>query len=176
MNPTRTLIQVVLSLLLLVSSVSAREEKPAKFENARVGPYRLKVTYLNAPKGGEALEFTVTADSPDRAPASLSVIAIPGPRLSATPVNAQVRKLENGPWQGSVLLTQQGNWSLTLDADGRFGKATGQASVTAGYLDAPPLALAWLIGLLPILTMVGFVFWRASGKPVSLLSDGARVH
>lgn len=134
-------------------------------ERVQVGPYPVTVGFTVWPlRAMQSLDFTFEPDGgiADKS-GTIAAIAPDGrgdaDRLSRHPRNRDVWGLD------VESLTSPGRWTLRFTIDGPQGEGTGDLTVDVLEQPGPPLALSWLVGLIPLaLTLVFFaVVWIRTG-------------
>lgn len=148
----------LIALIIGGQPALAHEAGPLRSLDKRVGPYPVRVEYYTEPRGGQPLIFSI---EPSAATSGLryTVTAIPGTTVNAVPVRATVYATPDHPngVEGSVQLPVSGQWLLSIEIDGPQGLGTEDVPVLAGAPPAIPEWLGWLIGLLPVWAMAGFI-------------------
>lgn len=141
----------------------AQPSAPLKTIDVQVGRYPLQVSYYNDVQGGGTLEFGIAPQAGAPVPGGYLVTAVPGTLVNAVPVRASVAPDPERPGgvRGSVHLPVSGQWMLSINVIGAQGQAVDDVPILAAAPPAMPIWLGWLIGLLPVWTIVGFVLWRA---------------
>jgi hypothetical protein len=120
-------------------------------------PYVLQVTVAGDPvQAGDAASFRVIVEG-DVKSARLEARALPARGTPATPVRAQVSGgPEAGAFTGTVSLPVRGDWMLVLSATGPAGSGSVQIPLRASSPVVLPTWLGWLIGLSPLVGLIGF--------------------
>jgi hypothetical protein len=152
----------ILISMLLVGSASAHDTAPLRTINIRVGQYPLVVNYYNVPSAGQALEFTLQPEAALAAGLTYHVTAVPGMTVNAVPVKAVVQPDPDRPQyvSGRVNLPVTGQWLLNIEVNGPRGKSFEDVPILVGPPPVIPESLGWLIGLLPVWGILGFVGWQ----------------
>ena len=165
MRSFRTLALCTVLALLALSGAPAHAQSgaPLKTIDVQVGSYPLQVSYYNEVQGGGALQFGIAPQPGGAVPGSYVVMAVPGTIVNAVPVRASVGPDPERPGgvRGSVYLPVSGQWMLSVDVIGPLGHAVEDVPILAAAPPAIPVWLGWLIGLLPVWAIVGFVIWQA---------------
>jgi hypothetical protein len=143
----------------------AHDIAPEATTQARVGPYTVDVRYYTEPVGGRVLSFEIVPVGDAPAPSVYTVIAVPGPTTSATPVRAHLTPaIDHAGQTGLVNLPFGGKWLLDVEVDGPLGPGSADVPVIAALPTAVmPEWLAWMIGTLPLSTLSIFVVARLIG-------------
>ncbi|HEY1013894.1 MAG TPA: hypothetical protein VGE07_14380 [Herpetosiphonaceae bacterium] len=160
----RTLIALAALLAVAAPAVASAHGAPVKTIYKQIGPYRLRIDYYSEPRGGQALEFSLTPETPLPGNLRYHVMAIPGTLVDAVPVRARMDPsvYPGGEQHGAVNLPVSGQWLLSIDIQaGPSGPTFGDVPILAGAPPAIPEWLGWLIGLTPAWLLVGFVAWQA---------------
>ena len=159
--------QGALLVLLLTATASATVAPPSAL--VRAGPYLFRIEYLNEARGGQALEFRLKSENVPLDRVELHIRAIPGTNVDAVPVQAtlQLNSLDKRSVIGKVNLPVRGLWVLDLYAKGPRGEGAANAPILAATPPVLPVWLGWLIGLIPVFAILGFVTIRAV-RPTSL--------
>ncbi len=140
----------------------AHTTQPLRTIAVRVGQYPLVVSYYNEPSAGQALEFSIQPEAEHTDALAYQVTAVPGTMVNAVPVAAVVQPDPDHPQEvsGSVNLPVTGQWLLNIEVDGPRGKSFADVPILAGPPPVIPEWLGWLIGLLPVWAIVGFIGWQ----------------
>lgn len=148
---------------------------PARTVPVTAGSYRLEVLLYDEPvRAGREFSFSVDPVPGSLAPGErlqLVATATPAARVNAVPVRAGVGPHLDGPGgvAGQIYLPVAGSWTLRLDMQGPLGTAVAEVPLLAAPPPAIPIWLGWLIGLVPVWGLLGFVLtqawsaWRAGG-------------
>lgn len=156
---------LVLMLGVGGASASAHSGTPLKSFKVQAGPYPVMVNYYTTPRAGQALVFTIVPDSAAarRARIRYTATAVPGTMVNAVPVKAELDPdVDNaGAVGGTVNLPVTGQWLLSIDLDGALGPGQGDAPILAAAPPAIPEWMGWLIGMLPIWGILGFLIAQA---------------
>lgn len=150
---------ILLGLLAGTTSAFAHSDAPLRTITARGGPYELDISYYNEPRGGAPLVFSVAPESALNGPMRYTITAIPGTTVEAVPVKATLEDDADRPggvW-GQVNLPVSGQWLLSIEINGPLGPAQLDAPIVASAPSAIPVWLGWLIGLLPVWAMIGYI-------------------
>jgi hypothetical protein len=149
--------------LMGVGLAAAQDSAPTKTLNIRLGPYPVSVSYYNEPMGGQALIFSVTPETELSEPITYNITAVPGTMVNAVPVKAtwEADPAKPGAIRGQVNLPVSGQWVLFIEADGPLGRAAEDVPILAATRAAIPEWLGWMIGLLPVWALVGFILAQA---------------
>ncbi len=160
-----TLALLILGLALTAGAGRASAQN-APSGDYTAGPFKLRVTF-DRDTFKSAQEFYLTVERLD-GPAgdwNLDVTSEPSRSTSATPVKYSGDFHTSEPDKRLVKLQIpiSGNWSVRLSL--QSGTSTGQVSLPVMRVEPPPIIanwLAWLIGLTPVLGLLGFAFgqWR----------------
>ncbi|MDF2830082.1 MAG: hypothetical protein K0R01_3365 [Mycobacterium sp.] len=134
-------------------------------EHVQVGPYPVTVGFTVWPlRAMQSLDFTFEPDGGIAGKSgTITAIAPDGQeeadRLSRHPRNREVWGLD------VESLSSSGAWTLRFTVDGPQGEGTGDLAVDVLEQPGPPLALSWLVGLLPLALTVVFVavVWIRTG-------------
>lgn len=130
-------------------------------EHVQVGPYPVTVGFTVWPlRAMQSLDFTFHPEGgiADMA-GTLTAIAPDGQgeadRLSRHPRNRDVWGLD------VESLNSPGTWTLRFAIDGPQGEGTGDLAIEVLDQPGPPLALSWLVGLIPLALTLAFstVVW-----------------
>ncbi len=178
------LVGIVALLVVLVElgfSVAATTHgnTPVRVVHVNAGPYPLIVNLYKAPAdAGYALPFSLAPQQPISGKLSYDVFSVPVSTIHATPVRASLSpdaNTQNGV-QGAAEITVQGDWILQITVDGPSGKATASVPITATAPPAIPVWLGWLIGLIPLYGVLGFLLSQRRRKQThTSLEDGVLV-
>lgn len=148
--------------VVLVGRAAAHDTAPLRTINVRVGQYPLVVSYYNAPRGGQALAFTIQPEATVSEALTYQVTAVPGTFVNAVPVKATLGSDLDRPngVSGSVNLPVTGQWLLNIEVDGPRGASYEDVPVLVGPPPTIPMWLGWLIGLIPVWGIFGFLGWQ----------------
>ncbi len=156
---------IVVLLQILLSPVL--HGGPARVVHTSAGPYQLAVTfYSDQANPGYAFPFALSVQHEPAARITYALSAIPGHGIDAPVAVADISQHQNGPdgVPGSVNIVQQGPWTLHIIVSGPQG--TGQVSLplSAAHPPVMPMWMAWVIGLLPLYSLVIFMVIMASKR------------
>jgi hypothetical protein len=153
--------------LVLVGQAAAQDSAPIKTLKIQLGPYPVSVNYYNEPRGGEALIFSITPETEPTGPIAYKITALPGTTVNAVPVKATLEADSGrlGAVRGQVSLPVSGQWMLFIEADGPLGSAAEDVPILAGARPAVPEWLGWMIGLIPVWAVIGFILAQARRAP-----------
>jgi hypothetical protein len=129
----------------------------------QAGPYRLRVEYLNSLTGGKDLEFRMQLEQGTFAAFTARVRAVPGTSVDAVPVQATLRPVPNAQnaLLGTIHIPVRGLWLLDVYLNGPRGEGIANVPVLASTPATIPTWLGWLIGLMPVFAVFGFIVVRA---------------
>ena len=150
---------IFLFFLMLPFQVVWAAEKPASSETVMVGPYIIDIDLSqNPPFTDQPFEVIVV---PHNYSSQLSgqVIAKPGLGTDAVNLYASLKPTDgqqHGTLEGSLHVPVQGAWEIVVQLDGPQGHGSGSITITAAALGAIPVWLGWLIGTIPAM---GFIWW-----------------
>ena len=149
--------------LATATGAAAHSGAPVRSFAVQVGPYPVTIYYWNEPHAGQPLRFTIVPR--DGGPATLhyQAEAVPGTTVDAVPVRAQMGPDPDNRYgvAGEVNLPVTGQWLLNIDATGTAGPGSGDAPIVAASPVVMPEWLGWVIGLLPVWAMLGFIIVQA---------------
>lgn len=166
--------QLLLALGLLIAllfaglrPVFAHGEEPLRTVAARIGPYPVLVHYYSEPRGGQALLFSIEPQGILAGDFEYQVTAVPGTMVNAVPVTATFEPDPNhsGGIQGELYLPVSGQWLLQIDLEGPLGYGSADAPILAGAPPALPAWFGWLVGLIPVWVILGFIVWQGTVAP-----------
>ncbi len=150
--------------LLLLSPAAAHAPEPHHLQ-VQVGPYPVEVGFSEWPPLAErSLDITFTpADGIEGKTASLTLI---GPRgtdyRDSGPLGRHPRQRDR--WGLDLIaLPLAGAWTMELAIDGPRGAGTATVGpIEVGPRPGPPAPAAYLVGVLPLLAVVGLIVtgWR----------------
>lgn len=157
----------VIALLLLVSVGAAKGDGVTVVheETIQVGPYKVTVGFDEwPPKAERSFDMIFTpVDGIAGKSGKVTLIAPNGAeagyKLARHPRMHEVWGID------LIALPQAGPWTLQFEINGPQGPGIGRLSpVTLDERPGPPAALAWAIGLLPIVFIVALfvIGWRAT--------------
>lgn len=166
---------VLLALLQLMSApaLAAEEIAIAHEETVTVGPYTMVVGFSEWPARVDRsmdIVFMPRGGIEDKR-GRVVLIAPDGQeyqRWHRVP-DDEHRQLVRHPRQRTVwgldviALPAEGDWTFRFEIDGPLGHGVGELpAVRLAERPGPPLALSWLIGVLPLLGLVGLIHlaWR----------------
>ena len=176
-------------LLLIVGGVAAlfieiglslaatqRGATPVRTQQVSAGPYTLLVQlYKDPTEAGFALPFAIAPASPVTGTLVYEVTTVPRYDVSATAVRADLHPdplVPNGV-QGAAEISVQGDWSLDIVVHSPEGRYTTSVPIQAVAPPPIPGALAWLIGLLPLGGLLGFLILQRGRAPSALAVGSA---
>lgn len=142
-------------------------------ERVQAGSYPVTVGFTVWPlRAMQSLDFTFEPDGGIAGKSgTITAIAPDGredvERLSRHPRNRDVWGLD------VESLDSSGTWTLRFTIDGPQGEGTGDLAVHVLDQPGPPLALSWLVGLIPLGLTVVFsaVVWIRSGPRKNVDTD-----
>jgi hypothetical protein len=149
---------ISLFFLMLPFQVVWAAAKPASSETVMAGPYIIDIDLSqNPPVTDQPFEVIVVPH--DYSPQlSGQVIAKPGLGTDAvnlyTPLKPAVG--QHSTLEGSLHVPVQGAWEIVVQLNGPQGHGSGSITITAAALGAIPVWLGWLIGTIPAM---GFIWW-----------------
>ncbi len=161
------LLYLLPALFLIWPDAALAQNQPTGSGIYTAGPYRLKIT-LDREQPRSAQDFLVTVERleppANSQPWQLEVDGLPNPGTSATPVKIEGNFQTGEPDRKHVKmqLPIAGNWNIRLTVKDSVG--SWQARIPVKVEPPPVIApwLAWLIGLSPVLGLLGFgvAQWR----------------
>lgn len=175
-------VSLVWEIVLAIAATQPRAT-PARVENMAAGPYMLIVRIYDDPaQAGYALPFQIDTAPGSPVPQSYEIVSVPDTGIHATPVRASfsMDSAMPGEAKGDAEITVRGQWYLYIVAQGTAGDGSTIVRVTAIAPPPIPISLGWLIGLVPLFALFGFLImqqrvWRrhqreAVPKPLGTLS------
>ncbi len=158
--------------LMTAGGVSAHSGAPVRSFDVQVGPYPVTVNYWNEPHAGQPLRFTIVPRGSGPVTLHYQAEAVPGTTVDAVPVRAQMGADPDNHYgvAGEVNLPVTGQWLLNIDATGTHGPGSGDAPILAASPVVMPEWMGWLIGLLPVWAMLGFIVAQARRAGRNILS------
>lgn len=162
MHTLRTTLSLV--IILLLTGAFAHSGEALRTTEARVGPYPIRIHYYSEPRGGNTLDFSIEPLQDVPGDLSYDITAVPGTTTNATSVKATLEPSPDHPngVDGSVFIPVSGLWLLDISIGGPYGATDGYAPILAGAPPAIPFWAGWIIGLLPLGSLVFFWSVRAS--------------
>lgn len=141
---------------LLAGRVTAHGGEPLHTVTIQAGRYPIQIRYYTEARAGHILEFTIVPQIPITTALRYKVNAVPGTFVDAVPVTATLAPDLDNPSgiAGRVNLPVPGQWLLSIEVQGPFGPAWGDAPILAEAPPAIPEWAGWLIGLLPVWAML----------------------
>lgn len=136
---------------------------PAKVVNISAHPYSLAVTLYSSPAlAGYFLPFAIDSKTEAQKHLQYVVTAIPGPKVEAITSDGSTdpSKMTKDGVPGNVPITVQGSWTLHIVVEGSGGMEQINIPITAIAPVYIPIWLAYLIGLLPVFALLGFIGMR----------------
>lgn len=162
---------LVLLVLLVEIGVSVAATThgniPVRVVHVVAGPYPLTVNlYKDPANAGFALPFSVVSESQLGGKLSYDISSLPSKGVSATPVRAGINQDAKAPniWQGAAEITVQGTWKLHIVVMGPTGKGVVDVPIVASAPPAIPLWLGWLLGFIPLVGLLLFLFLLHGSK------------
>jgi hypothetical protein len=158
---------VALSIGVAPSAAADPLDYVVHTEHVQVGPYPITVGFTVWPiRAMQSLDFTFVPDGgiADKS-GIVTQIAPDGrsdpDRLSRHPRNRSIWGLDVHS------LDAAGTWTLRFKIDGPQGVGTGDLTIDVLKQPGPPLALSWVIGLIPLALAVAFyvAVWVRTGSP-----------
>lgn len=135
-------------------------------EHLQVGPYPVTVGFTVWPlRAMQSLDFTFAPDGGIADKSGIITAVAPDGRTDADRLSRHPRN--RSVWGLDVeSLDSAGTWTLRFKIDGPQGEGTGDLAVDVLKQPGPPLALSWIVGLVPLtLTLVFFaVVWLRTGR------------
>lgn len=159
-------IHVCLSLLFLVMVFTAAGSSPLATQTARIGPYRLLLSFYSLPRTGERLNMTIQSATSGENLRFSQAILNPAPGTDATPVGVALSPDGDTPDAYDVNVTPpiRGAWLLHLTVSGPAGSFAGDIPMNVLSPPVMPMWLGWLIGLSPVSLLLTFIWmqvrWR----------------
>ena len=135
-------------------------------ERVQVGPYPVTVGFTVWPlRAMQSLDFTFQPDGGIAGKSGTITAVAPDGRADADRLSRHPRNRD--VWGLDVQsLDSSGTWTLQFKIDGPQGEGTGDLTVDVLKQPGPPLALSWLVGLIPLTLTLAFfaVVWIRSGR------------
>ena len=159
-------IPVCLSLLFLAMVFTAAGSSPLATQTARIGPYRLLLSFYSLARTGQQLNMTIQSATSGESLRFSQAVLNPGPGTDATPVGVALSPDSDTPGAYDVNVTPpvRGTWLLHLTVSGPIGSFTGDIPMNVLSPPVMPTWLGWLIGLSPASLLLAFIFmqvrWR----------------
>lgn len=156
----RLLLATLAALVLALSASPALANEPIVLvhqEQVQAGPYRLTVGYSRWPLLAErSLDFLFMPEGGiDGLSGTLTFIDGSGQEFS-TPLSRHPR--QRSAWGLDVFAVPwEGPWTLVFTIDGPEGQGVGRLQLPVGERPGPPAALAWGLGLIPVVALLGLV-------------------
>ncbi|MDH6580221.1 hypothetical protein [Kitasatospora sp. MAP5-34] len=129
-------------------------------EFVTVGPYRLQASFSQWPVVADrAMDFTFAPSDGIINHTAKLIAMTPDNRVyeHRRPTNMMLRRYtqDHDRWGlDSYLLPQTGTWHFQISMDGPQGPGSGELALPVGPRPGPPLSIAWLVGLLPLLVTI----------------------
>lgn len=150
---------------------------PARVVKVQAGPYPLVVSLYTYPAHASyALPFAIAPQGSFPGALTYSVTSTPSSSgMSATPVRASLGQDPNVPngVQGDAEITVQGAWTLDIVVTGSAGQGDAAVPIIATAPPAMPLWLGWLIGFVPLVGLLAFLFAQRSRRAKALSATPA---
>lgn len=141
---------------------------PVRVVQVQAGPYPLIVSLYTYPAHASyALPFAIAPQHAVSGTLAYEVSSVPSPTdVPATPVRASFSpdaNVRNGV-QGDAEITVQGMWTLDIVVTGSAGRGEALVPIEATAPAPIPLWLGWVIGLVPLLGLLVFLFFQAGRR------------
>ena len=152
--------KIQVSLLFLVMVFTAAGSSPLATQTARIGPYRLLLSFYSLPRTGQQLNMTIQSATSGVSLRFSQAILNPAPGTDAIPVGVALSPDSDTPDAYDVNVTPpiRGMWLLHLTVSGPAGSFAGDIPMSVLSQPVMPTWLGWLIGLTPLPLIVIF-FW-----------------
>ncbi|MDQ6713878.1 MAG: hypothetical protein M3Z28_11925 [Candidatus Dormibacteraeota bacterium] len=147
---------------VLSSALSGAAQGPIRSETRYAGGYVLRIDfYSDPPFTGRRLVFDVVVSSitGDRLRGvTVAAAAIPDAATNGTATLANISPGAQsvGGFQGYVTMAVRGDWRLRFTVSGPAGTNAADVPLHVTAPTAIPVSLAWLIGLAPLIALIGF--------------------
>lgn len=164
------LVVAVLCLLILLVQIGLAVaatipgSTPARKITVMAGPYQLVVSlYKDPAEAGLTLPFSVVPEKSIQSPLTYTITTLPGSGVNATPIRASLTPAGNGV-QGAAEITVQGPWEIAIVVNGPAGRGEATVPIIAIGPPAIPLWTGWLIGCIPIYSLLIFLMVQSKRK------------
>jgi hypothetical protein len=152
---------------LLSSAIITDAQGPVRSETRYAGAYTLRIDLYSDPAfTGRRYTFDVVISATPPADfrgLTLAVSAIPDTGTNATPARASISPARQpGGFQGYLTMGVRGSWLLRFTVAGAAGKNVVDLPLRVAAPTAIPIWSAWLIGLAPLLGLIGFAVHQRS--------------
>jgi len=159
-------IHICLSLLFLVVVFTAAGSSPLAIQIARIGPYRLLLSFYSLPRTGQQLSMTIQSATSGVSLRFSQAVLNPAAGTDATPVGVAISPDSDtlGAYDVDVTPPVRGSWLLHLTVSGPAGSFAGDIPMNVLSPPIMPTWLGWLIGLSPASLLLTFILmqvrWR----------------
>jgi hypothetical protein len=155
-----------LALLLLVLAFTAGGASPLQTQNAQVGPYALLLSYYSLPRVGQELNMTIEPATPGVKIQFSHVVLNPARGTDANTVGVRIQPDNDTPGVYDIYVTPsvRGLWLLHATIQGPSGMVVGDIPINVQGPPVIPTWLGWLIGLLPLPLLVGFIWMQVGWR------------
>lgn len=133
---------------------------PVRFVKALAGPYPLTLAlYSDSIQAGVVIPFTIAIAPGTQRPLTYQVTASPGPGVPGSLAQGEVNAQQSTPSgvPGSITLITRGPWTLHIVISGSAGRGEAAIPLTAVTYPAISAGVAWIIGLLPLYSLLLFL-------------------
>jgi hypothetical protein len=157
---------VCLLLLFLAMVFTAAGSSPLATQTARIGPYRLLLSFYSLPRTGQQLNMTIQSATSGESLRFSQAVLNPAHGTDATPVSIALSPDGDTPDAYDVNVTPpvRGAWLLHLTVSGPAGSFAGDIPMNVLSPPVMPTWLGWLIGLSPVSLLLTFIWmqvrWR----------------
>jgi hypothetical protein len=157
---TRLLLAALAALVLALGAAPVIAAEPIVLvhqEQVQAEPYTLTVGFSRWPLRAErSLDFLFLPEGGiDGLSGTLTFIDPSGQEFS-TPLSRHPR--QRSAWGLDVFAVPwEGPWTVVFTIDGPQGQGVGRLPLMVGERPGPPAALAWGLGLIPVVALLGLV-------------------
>jgi hypothetical protein len=126
-------------------------------ETAVIGPYKMQVSFSDWPlSAGKSLDFTFLPADGIADHSGKLLMVNPAGEATNTPGDDLARYPRQRDRWGldTFLLEDEGTWKFQFTMDGPQGPGSGEVAIPVGPRPGPPIEVAWVLGLLPLILMV----------------------
>jgi hypothetical protein len=153
---------LILLLFFVAMTLTAGGASPLETQNATVGPYQLLLSFYNLPRAGQAMNMTIESAQAGVNLQFSQAVLNPAPGTDGNTIGVTITPDSESRYVFDVNVTPpvRGKWLLRLMVTGADGSIVGTIPITVDGPPAIPTWLGWLIGLVPLPLLIGFLLWQ----------------
>lgn len=159
---------LILPLFFVMMTLTAGGASPLATQNASVGPYQLLLSFYSLPRAGQAMNMTIQSAQAGVNLQFSQAVLNPAPGTDGNTIGVTISPDSESRYVFDVNVTPpvRGKWLLHLAVTGADGSIVGNIPIAVDGPPAIPTWLGWLIGLVPLPLLIGFILWQVRWRKV----------